>query len=696
MKIKNFIFILFVVLFFAVPLLNNFAPSCEDLNINPFDYARITEVDYKAVVVDEPGSEGKVVITERLTFDIHAASQYNLFWELWRDLPEDEIDGVKVDYEVISVKQILDDGREIYYSESPQLYWEDEDYTGANGVLGPGKWYHSEGPYSEYLEQYECVFFYVDGLYREEVVFEIEYEMHNAALRYNDCSDLYLALYSGNTVNYLESFKAEILFPDKDMPTQGNYTVTTYGTNSHKFEVEESATANPGYYTFSFELDEDDLQFKPYNQYIEFDLVAFGEDKHIFTEYAPDNDYSYDNVLGEINVEQKMHASLPIVFVIVKWILFALFGIISALVLVFSFTSGRRIRSKYVFYKPTSEIQYFRDIPSDLDPHFAAAFVFCKHKAPKDDSGVSSAILLSLARKKYIKLFDGNQNNVVIMVNDTYKPTMEQLMENPYITYEDYCDIKEPLTTCEEYYYNLIVRHSYNRSITLDELEHRISKDYEHTDTFVRNIEKSTVFIGIKELYFQKSDYTQAKRKVKGPATLLMITGILFLTLVNLISYHTRVDLAFGAFTIFGISCIASSIYRNIISRKYILLTQLGEDEYAKWRGLYNFLNSETLMNERTIPELELWEKYLVYATAFGISDKIIDALALKCPENIATSELNNSYYRSGRYRHTGRRFRRHIHHTSHSHRSGGGSFGGGGFGYGGGGRGGGGGGGGH
>ena len=43
------------------------------------------------------------------------------------------------------------------------------------GGYGPGKWYHSDGPYNESARNYECVFFYVDGLYRENVTFDIEY-----------------------------------------------------------------------------------------------------------------------------------------------------------------------------------------------------------------------------------------------------------------------------------------------------------------------------------------------------------------------------------------------------------------------------------------------------------------------------------------------------------------------------------------
>lgn len=114
-KLAAFLFWFFFLGVFFTPFLTSCSYIFEDMQINPFDYSRITDVEYKAVVVDEPDSEGKVMITERLTFDIHAASKNNLFWELWRDLPEDYIDGVKVDYKVHSVKQILEDGTEIVY-----------------------------------------------------------------------------------------------------------------------------------------------------------------------------------------------------------------------------------------------------------------------------------------------------------------------------------------------------------------------------------------------------------------------------------------------------------------------------------------------------------------------------------------------------------------------------------------------------
>lgn len=655
----------------------------EESNANPFDYARITDVDYKAVVVDEPNNSGNIIVTERLTFDIHAASKDNLFWELWRALPENYIDGLKVHYKVNSVKQILEDGSEIIYEESPKLYWDDSDYVVSNTTLGPGKWYHSEGPYNEAYRNYECVLFYVDGLYREQVTFEIEYEMINAAFRYNDCSELYLSFYSEDTIKYLKSFNGQILIPNKDMPNYENYDAHTYGTNSMDFDFTESDTINPGYHTFLFELDESSLKFSPHNQYIEFTLISHGKDKHIFTEYAPANYYSNDNVLQELRDEHEEYVNTYKEFRSTKVTILLICSACAYLIIDNSLKIDKKMKKKHLFYEPTIKFDYFRDIPSNLDPNFAANLVFCKGKlSKKANNDGYAAIMLSLVRKGYIELdrmrdtLSWSSHNVKIVVK--HKPI--QLQSSLY-QIQDSLNMNttlEPLTPSEEHYFNLIVRHSHGTEISMSSFQSKISSDYIHTDGFVRNVEKSVVNIGISEGYFQKADYEQPKREIQAKAKSYKILGILLVTIVNLISYQTRVDLAFGAFFILGIAFIISSIYLKKVAGKYVLLTQFGEDEYSKWHGLYNFLNSETLMSERTVVELPLWEKYLIYATAFGISDKVIKAINIRCPESTDMSPiLNNSYYRSKSFYSTSRSFRtatRSASYTAHSGSYGGGS----------------------
>ena len=714
-KIKKILLWIFVFLIIYMVTFD----SCTEQGCNPIDYARITDVEYRAEVVDEPGGSGKIIVTERLTFDIHAAFKSNPFWELWRDLCEIETDGTKNTFKVLSVKQILEDGREIVYEESPRLYWEDEDYVNTNPILGPGKWYHSPGPYDEDLRQYECVFFYVDGIYREEVVFEIQYEMYNAAFRYADCSDLYLCMFSEDAVNDLESFRAEILFPDELMPSSGNYTYTTYGTDAHSFPVEESDTIYPGYHTFIIDLDEDELHFSPYNEYIEFDLVSYGPDKHKFTEYAGWNMYYDDVALEEILEEQKEYAMLPAKYRESKLIVFVIFTILSGVVAFWIFYKKHNAQSKHFFYKPLMEYEYYRDIPSDLDPKFAKEFVFCKQKAIKDDSDVYSAIMLSLARKGYIDMHDAGKDNAHIYIKKCPYNQPQRAIESTdggythfvgkynvtvdYSTAENFGNptpsteeskfqgrqFVEELTQGETQFFNLLVHHAKDNYISMKEFKQAIVRDYARTDSFLRAMDNVTVSVGTDKGYFQKADYKQISKSFAGTVGFLKFLGYFFLIIVNCISITTRMDMVYGGYTIFALTCIIGAKYLKKTGEKLVLLTQMGEDEYAKWRGLYKFLSSSTLMNERTYIELPLWEKYLVYATAFGISEKVTKAINIRCPEYSSSVMLNNSYYRTGRIRVSSRGF-------GHSVRTGSSIARGGGGGYGGGGRGGGGGGGGH
>ena len=708
MKEKIIIWLIILAIIFFPQIGSIFTEEGDSWN----DYARIVDMDYKAVVVDEPNCEGKIAVTERFTFDVHAASKDNGFWELWRDLCEDYIDGLRVYYDVKSVKQILPNGEEVVWQESDKLYWDDWDYVKANKQYGPEKWYHSEGPYDEYYDRYECVFFYVNDLYREQITFEIEYEMYNAVLRYGDCSDLYIAMYSGETIEHLKNIDVEILIPNKDMPSAGNYRATTYGTNAASFPFEESSTKNPGYYTFSFSLDEDELKFKPYNQYIEFDLVAFGEDKHIFADYASRNLYYEDEALQEILDEQEYYETAPTRYKAIKLGVLGICLLISLIVAISEISKISKLKAKCPV--DSGNFDTFRDIPSDLDPKLAASLVFCKDKKSEDDAGVYSALLLSLARKEYITLEEYAYDDAIITIKELEQPmvltesTQESIdfAENKYDWIEEnneaplfqpiiepIVDTREPLTTCEELYLNLLKRHAKNNSIKMSEFQNRIEDDYDNTHRFKLNVDASVVNDGINLRYFQKAKYLNPKIILQSEGTTLMIFGFIILTLVNWLSSRFPLDFAFGGYTILAAVCLGFGIYFKKQAHKYVLLTDEGQIEYEKWRGLYNFLKSDTLINERTYIELPLWEKYLVYATAFGISEKVIEAIKIRCPEGFERTEsiVHNNYCCSSRFRSSGRSFHSSVRTASYSHSSGG--YGGG---YGGGGRGGGGGGGGH
>lgn len=739
-RILSIVLIIFICAPVIFPIFEPLWTSFIESGNNPFDYARITELEYKAVLLDEPDNSGKLVVTERITFDIHAASKDNLFWELWRDLPEFYVDGVKVGYNVISVKELTDEGGEIVYDESHSLYWEDDDY-----LYGPRHWYHSEGPYDEYALQYECVFFYVDGIYRDEVTFELVYEINNAALKYNDSSELYISLYDGDTIKFLESFKGEILIPNKDMPQPGNYTANTYGTNNHDFPFTESDTLNPGYHTFIFDLDKDDLKFKPYNKYLEFSLVSFGEDKHIFTQFARPNNHTYNNELSNIQREQIEYETLPQIFQIKKIKTFVICSGLSLLIIAFTLISKQRINKKYTFFKPQQKFQEYRDIPSDLDPIFAAHLVLSRKKIAKNIIAEYSPLLLSLVRKKYVELAkideskDWTDSNVKIVIkytpphlintsNSLIKDFNQQLIQPGQTVISEYSstlgqtvvtvsnsetqnafensdnpDLQniplvldssapnlEKLTPNEEQFFNLLLRHCLTKQVSLESFQNSIYYDCDYTHSFVQNVYKSVANIGITNGYLQKLNYDEPQQKINTKANLLFFVGIVILTVANYLSYKTRLDLAFGAFTILAIvTLICAKILKND-AKKYTLLTQFGEDEYEKWNGLYNYLKNESFIKDASITEISVLEKYLVYATAFGLSDKVTKILSLKIPAFENSEIYRIDYFRRIDYHRFNKSLSYRAHSASHISISGGHG------GYGGGGRGGGGGGGGH
>ena len=708
------IMIYVILIFIIMPGESFFGQDFEGFLKN--DYAHITDMEYKAEVLDEKELGGKVLITEVITFDIHASDKDNPFWELWRDLPESEYDGLKVDYDVLSVYEIKENGSKVKWEESDKLYWYDEDYVSEE--YGPGIWYHSKGPYDDY-QNFECLLFYIDGIYRDTITFEIKYIMNNAALKCSDVSALYLSMFSGDSTKNLKSFKGQILIQNKDMPEKGNYTISTYGTTKHRFNFNESKTLNNGYHTIYFDLNEEDLKFNSDNNYIEMTLLSYGDDKHSFTNYAPENNESDSKYLQEAlnndkeydeNIKNKIKTKNKIFFYTM---------LTTIVVLLLTFTKPLILKRKYTIYKSSINPDYFRDIPSDLDPYFAATLVFSKKGKKPDLGDIFSSLMLSLARKGYIELkqIDPNkkwsQNNIEI--NLLYSPTTISTMsttnnQTPVTTLKE-ADLEirnkngkvlEKLTENEKEYFNLILKYAVGAKLSMETFQNKISKDYDNTDSFLDKIKKSITDIGVSKNYFQKQDYNDANKEIKGNANVILTIGICVFIFGNLLTYDNNYNFVYGVFTLFGLTSILCSMYLYNLSRKYTLLTQYGEEEYAKWFGLYNFLNSKTLMNEKTVIDVVLWEKYLVYATAFGISQKVIDALEIICPNIQVTQSivLSNSYYRSTSFRSYNRSFYRNSYNASNTSRasrySGGGYYGGGGSFYGGGGRGGGGGGGGH
>mgnify|MGYP002627185772 CR=1 FL=1 len=81
---------------------------------------------------------------------------------------------------------------------------------------------------------------------------------------------------------------------------------------------------------------------------------------------------------------------------------------------------------------------------------------------------------------------------------------------------------------------------------------------------------------------------------------------------------------------------------QNEILGNIAVLTQEGNDEKEQWLALKKYLTDYSLLKDKDVPDLVLWEKYLVYATAFGISEKVIESLKATYPEVFVKESWND------------------------------------------------------
>ena len=98
--------------------------------------------------------------------------------------------------------------------------------------------------------------------------------------------------------------------------------------------------------------------------------------------------------------------------------------------------------------------------------------------------------------------------------------------------------------------------------------------------------------------------------------------------------------------------------YKKLLSLYVRDLTDVGINELKEAYGLRKYLNDFTLISEREVKEITIWDDYLVYGTLFGVANRILKRFKIVFPEkqfeynqfdnNIALSVYyNNLIYNS-------------------------------------------------
>lgn len=140
--------------------------------------------------------------------------------------------------------------------------------------------------------------------------------------------------------------------------------------------------------------------------------------------------------------------------------------------------------------------------------------------------------------------------------------------------------------------------------------------------TFINSYTKwknNVLELGKKENFYERSN-----KPILYGVIMLALTIILFVFGLNIgVDFIPTYLLMF--FVIFFF------IYTVLVDKKTIR----GSEHYDKWKAFKNFLNDFGSFELKELPEIVLWERYLVYATIFGLADKVQKNM------NVRISEMN-------------------------------------------------------
>lgn len=130
------------------------------------------------------------------------------------------------------------------------------------------------------------------------------------------------------------------------------------------------------------------------------------------------------------------------------------------------------------------------------------------------------------------------------------------------------------------------------------------------------------------------NDYTKEKffeenKDIKLFFSLYSLLGIM----VILIHMSIRM-FSISTFIVFVITIIYI-IYIVSFTKK----TRKGRELYAKWKCFSKYIRHFKKLNQKNLPDLKMWEKYLVYSNVFGLTKSLSEDM------NSLLSELNNVEY---------------------------------------------------
>lgn len=553
-------------------------------SINVEATLELEELNYEAQI----NEDGSVNVTE--TWDIYISETNTLFKTFEKD--NSKYSGITE----VKVTEITDGTNKDFLQTNEETYHVEKDYfyalNNSNGLF--------EIAWGVGLDD--------DSDNRQ---YKISYKVIDAIAKYNDYSELYWKFIGEDFEISANKVKGTIILPNnakakEDIRVWGHIEDLNgeiYVTDLNKIEFTVNDYKSGRYLEVRSLIPNNIITStgRNYNQNI-LDTVI--QEETIWAEEANERREQRQNMVKIVAV---------VTFMVALFLVYKIFRNINKLC---------KLEKKF---KPTTKLEYFRELPYEEATPAEAIFVMSSG-LDKSFSSSFSANILELCLNKYVSLEVTKGEGV--FKSDEVKIT---LLDKEDSTLKS--DIKLTLDFLKE-----VAREE--KQVTTKQITKYLEKHLSKVDKLNKKMENIIEAGEIENGNYNKNNYEKSNKY----GIFAVIYGMLAFFVIGLVAFFVEMsseNFIWVALVLMG-ALFVNTVILGMMSYKVNVFSQKGVDEKEKWKAFKKYMEEFSLLKEKEVPSLVLWEKYLVFATAFGISEKVLKQLKVIYPE---ITDMNSSMY---------------------------------------------------
>lgn len=421
------------------------------------------------------------------------------------------------------------------------------------------------------------------------------YDITDAVVQYNDMSEIYYNFIGNGIETDVDEFNLDIYLPKSINMDDVKYYPHTYAAKLEDIQVMLDSASN----CISFNI-RNIPSGKPVDARIVFpNTVLMNCTKKYNNDYDFNSLYKIENSMSLGNTRYFIHITINIIL-----------GVLLVALCIIFLTYGT-IKSRK-FRTTVKNANYFRDIPKRLNLLEYQALLPSKITDALS-SNLIIATILDLTNRKILNL-------------ETKKDTNKKKQSD----YEYNVSINKNADFTKLY--------SYEEQILSLIFSDQISTDFNVSDYTEKTVELNARFkeISKNSKLVQQISKASSKRLIdtkkiyeKVKTSLILNFIILIVTLFIVFLFNTLVmnpDKVLGIIE-FIISSVFTALFSFVVVAILYDLYKIPTNKYAQDQkevlGLWKYLKDYSLIKDRYPIELSIWNEYLVFASLFGIADKV-------------------------------------------------------------------------